>query len=165
MKEKTKSKLSWTQTLKYTLIVKYYEHIFPLFSNELEKERMQVLASMTEVRDTKHWKKYQRALKTLKFGYEQPLNGATVTKNADGSITTVTKSANGVTTEITTNGTSFKIEKGACPQGPVTPVPEVQATIEALETEMKNPQPWTGETSPEKAFPLNLTDQIINESK
>lgn len=163
MKEKTTGKLSWFQTLKYTAIVKYYEHIFPLFSNELEKERMQVLAFMAEVRDTKHWKKYQRALKTLKFGYEQPLNGSTVIKNTDGSITTVTKSANGVTTEITTQGNSLTIKKGACPQESVTPIPEVQATIEALEAEAEGQKPWTGESDPEKAFPLPLTDEILNQ--
>ena len=122
MKEKAKSELTRLETLKYIIIVKYYEHIFPIFSDELGKERMQVLAFMIKVKDTKHWKKYQRALKTLKFGYRQPLDGTTVIKNANGSITTITKGTNGITTEITT-------------QESTAPVTEVQAAIEALDFE------------------------------
>jgi hypothetical protein len=122
MKEKAKSELTRLETLKYIIIVKYYEYIFPIFSDELGKERMQVLAFMIKVKDTKHWKKYQRALKTLKFGYRQPLDGATVIKNVDGSITTITKGTNGITTEITT-------------QESILPVPEVQVAIEVLDFE------------------------------
>jgi len=122
MKEKAKSELTRLETLKYIIIVKYYEHIFPIFSDELGKERMQVLAFMIKVKDTKHWKKYQRALKTLKFGYRQPLDGTTAIKNVDGSITTITKGTNGITTEITT-------------QESIVPVPEVQVAIEVLDFE------------------------------
>lgn len=120
MSEKTKSELTRLETLKYIVIVKYYEYIFPIFSDELSKERMQVLAFMIKVKDTKHWKKYQRALKTLKFGYRQPLDGTTVIKNADKSITTITKSANGVTTETTV-------------QESTAPVPKIQTAIETLD--------------------------------
>ena len=149
-----KRKLTLLQKIKFISIAKYYEHIFPIFSSELEKERMQVAAFIIEAKDTKHWSKYQTALQTLKFGPRQAPN-----------VTTIIKSANGVTRKITTQGDSVTIEKGACPQGPVVPVPEVQAAIEALEAEAKNPQPWTGESSPEAAFPLELTDKILNDGK
>lgn len=154
MKEKTKSKLTWSQTLKYIAIAKYYEYIFPIFSDELDKERMQVAAFIIEAKNTKHWKRYQTALQTLKFG-----------PKVAPDVTTTIKSENGVERKITVQGDSVRIEKGACPQGAVTPIPEVQATIEALEAEAKNPKPWTGEASPEKAFPLDLTDKILNEGK
>lgn len=152
--EKPKSKVNLIQKIKLVAIIKYYERIFPIFSSELEKERMQVAAFIVEAKNTKHWKRYQVALQTLKFGPRQAPD-----------VTTVIKSANGVERKITTQGDSVTIEKGACPQGPVEVIPEVQATIEALAAEAKNPQPWTGEASPEKAFPLGLTDKIINESK
>ena len=127
---------------------------FPLFSHKLEKERMQVAAFIIDPKDTKHWKKYQTALQTLKFG-----------PRTAPDVTATIKSENGVERKITKQGDSITIEKGACPQESVTPIPEVQATIEALEAEAKNPKPWTGEASPEKAFPLDLTDKILNEGK
>lgn len=152
--EKPKRKLSLIQTIKYLAITKYYEHIFPIFSSKLEKERMQVAAFIVEAKNTKHWSRYQVALQTLKFGLRQAPD-----------VTTVIKSANGVERKITTQGDSVTIEKGACPQGPVEVVPEVQAAIEALEAEAKNLKPWTGGSSPEAAFPLSLTDEILNEGK
>jgi len=152
--EKSKNKLSLLQKIKFILVVKYYEHILPIFSNELEKERMQVAAFIIEAKNTKHWKKYQTALQTLKFG-----------PRTAPDVTTIIKSENGVERKITVKGDSVTIEKGACPQGPVEVVPEVKATIEALEAEAKNPQPWTGESNPEAAFPLELTDKILNNGK
>jgi len=152
--EKSKNRLTFFQTIKYIGIVKYYEHIFPLFSDKLEKERMQVSAFIVDAWDTKHWSKYQTAKRMLKFGYTEILGKVE-------NLTTVIKDLNtGKTTEL-----PKKEAPEVKPKEPVVPVPEVQATIEALEAEMKNPQPWTGASKPEEAFPLELTDKILKNGK
>lgn len=139
--EKSKSRLTFFQKIKYIAIAKYYEYIFPIFSDELEKERMQVAAFIIDAKNTKHWSKYQTALQTLKFGPRQAPDVTTIIKDANRAAPKVLK------------------------QEPVVPVPEVQAAIDALVAEAKNPQPWTGAATLEEGYPLNLTDKIINESK
>lgn len=149
-----KKKLSLFQTVKYIAIAKYYEHIFPLFSDKLEKERMQVIAFLVETKDTEHWSRYQTAKRMLKFGYTETLG------KVENLATTIKDLNTGKTTEL-----PKKEAPEVKPKEPVVPVPEVQATIEALEAEMKNPQPWTGASKPEEAFPLNLTDKILKDGK
>lgn len=149
-----KKKLSLLQTIKYIGIAKYYEHIFPLFSDKLEKERMQVSAFIVDAKDTKHWSKYQTAKRLLKFGYTETLG------KVDNSTAVIKDLSTGKVTEL-----PKKEAPKAKQKEPVVPIPEIQEQIEALEAEIKNPQPWTGASKPEEAFPLELTDKILKDGK